>query len=236
VGMGSRWERQAAVIVGAVARPRCYLCGGDVPGLAPLCDACLSGLPRWKGATCAVCGCPVEQEVDLCRDCALEGRPYAWARALGPYEGDMVPLIQGLKYEGERALARPLADLLAPLCEVPVRWVTCVPMDPRRYRQRGHHPARELAVRVAGRLGTPFSGLLTKVRASPPQTGRPWKERRTAVNNLFRARRAGAGEGVLVVDDVYTSGATVEEAARALRCADYGDVYVLTATRTSHAD
>ncbi len=223
------------MIVGLVARPSCYLCSGDVRGLAPVCGVCLSELPRWQSSVCEVCGLPVDPDVDLCRDCALEGRPYAWARSLGPYRGTMIDVVRGLKYAGERALARPLASMMAPLCDAQARWVTCVPADPRRYRQRGHHAARELAVCLAGRLDMPFRDLLVKRCASPPQTGRPWDQRRDALRGMFRARRPGAGEGVVLVDDVLTSGATVDEAVRALRCADYGDVYVLTVARTRDA-
>jgi len=105
----------AAGPVGLLFRPVCYLCAGPVPGLAPVCAGCLAELPRWTGTLCAVCGVGIGQGLDLCRACAVEGQTYAWARTIGPYEGNLRRLVQALKYEGERALSRPLGRLLARL-------------------------------------------------------------------------------------------------------------------------
>lgn len=105
----------AAGPVGLLFRPACYLCAGPVPGLAPVCEGCCAELPCWTGTLCEVCGVGIGQGLDLCRACAVEGQNYAWARTIGPYEGDLRRLVQALKYEGERALARPLGRLLARL-------------------------------------------------------------------------------------------------------------------------
>jgi len=244
-------ERTAAGLVGLLAPPRCFLCGAPLPRLWPLCGDCEQGLPRWQGALCAVCGRPVEEGIDLCRDCAVEGHPYAAARTLGPYTGELKRLIQALKYEGERALARPLGSLLAELVS-PARTdpeiasvylpmdsvdlVTCVPADPVRLRQRGYHAAELLARAVARGLGLPFRPLLRKPRSTPPQVGRPRAERLTALKGAFRARRPGQGESLLLVDDVITTGATVAEATQTLLQAGYGEVFVLACARAGGDD
>lgn len=201
-------------------------------GLAAVCAPCLEGLPRWEGAVCAVCGTGIPMGLDLCRTCAVEGRPYAWARTIGPYDGALRRVIQGLKYEREKALARPLGRLLAsaaPAGLLPdgVWTVACVPPDPKRLQERGYHPAELLAREVARGLGTAFRPLLVKVRATPPQVGRPRRERREAMGGLFASRTRGHGEPVLVVDDVITTGATAAEAARALAEAGFGEIGVL---------
>ncbi|MCR4391833.1 MAG: double zinc ribbon domain-containing protein [Candidatus Acetothermia bacterium] len=223
--------------MGLLFRPRCFLCDGPVTGLSPLCGACLADLPRWGGAVCAVCGVGIAEGVDLCRACAVEGRLYAWARSLGPYEGGLRVLVRALKYEGERALARPLGQLVAGLvadredqglsASSAVKAVTCVPPDPARLRARGYHAAELIAREIARALSLPFRSLLVKVRSTPPQVGRPREERERTMHDLFRARRLGHGEGVLLVDDVITTGATVAEAVRALQIAGFGDVGVL---------
>lgn len=247
--------------MGLLFRPVCFLCVGPVPGLAALCEACLAELPRWPGVVCEVCGVGIGEGLDLCRSCAVEGHGYGWSRTVGPYEGALRRTVQALKFEGERALARPLGRLLArSLADErsagntlstsrstsdpnsqgdptsrgalafaaisAVKIVTCVPPDPRRLRERGYHPAELLARAVARAQGVRFRPLLTKARASPPQVGRPREERRDAMRGLFLPRAQGRGESVLVVDDVITTGATVSEAARALREAGFGDVGV----------
>lgn len=178
---------------------------------------------------CAVCGVGIAAGLDLCRACAVEGRPYAWARTVGPYEGALRRLIQGLKFEGERALARPLGGLLAQVVDASasIALVTCVPPNPQRVRKRGYHPAEVLARHVGHALGVRFRPLLVKRRTTPPQVGRPREDRRQAMRGLFSARCRGRGEPVLVVDDVITTGATVSEAARALGDAEFGEVGVV---------
>jgi len=206
-----------------------------------LCGLCIADLPHWGGAVCEVCGVGIGAGLDLCRTCAVEGRSYAWARTIGPYAGTLRRLVQALKYDGERALARPLGERLAGLITAPscqsappdlsgfarVAGITCVPSDPQRVRERGYHPAEILARRVGRELDVRFRPLLVKRRTTPPQVGRPRAERTRAMHGLFAARRRGRGEAILVVDDVMTTGATVSEAARALGAAGFGETWVV---------
>lgn len=225
-----RGARTAAGAVGLLFRPVCFLCEEPVADLAPLCPACLDELPRWAGARCAVCGTGIEEGLDLCRKCAVEGWDFAWARTIGPYTGGLRTVIQALKYERERALARPLGKLLAELvadAAAPARIVTCVPPDPQRIRERGYHPAALLARQAARTLGWPFRPLLVKPHPTPPQVGRPRAERERAMEGSFAAPTRGQGEVILVVDDVITTGATASEAARALREAGFGEVGIV---------
>ncbi len=229
-------KRALAGLVGLTFQPRCFFCGAPLSTLDPICPECLATLPRWEGPVCQICGRLVEEGVDLCRHCAVEGRPYAAARTIGPYAGMLKRAVQALKYEGERALARPLGDLLAGLLrELPLysppEVVTWVPADPVRLRQRGYHAAELLARRAARTLALPARGLLRKLRSTPPQVGRPREERLAALEGAFAAVRAGRGEPLLLVDDVITTGATLVEACRALGEAGYGDIYVVACAR-----
>ena len=235
--------------MGLLAPPRCFLCGAPLARLWPLCEECEQDLPRWQEHLCLVCGRPVEEGIDLCRECAVEGRPYSAVRTLGPYIGELRRLVQALKYEGERALARPLGRLLAGIVSSQAasgqqpgfapsgfELITCVPPDPKRLRQRGYHAAQLLAREVARQLGLPFQCLLRKPRSTPPQVGRPRTERLTALQGAFRARRPGQGESVLLVDDVITTGATVTEAAQTLLRAGFGEVWVLACAQAGGDD
>ncbi len=208
--------------------PRCFLCGRELRVLCPLCDDCLQALPFFSDPVCRVCGVPVEEGIDLCRECAVEPRPFAWARSLGPYRGGLRALILGLKYGEEVALARLLGRRMAGLLVDAVQVVTYVPRDPKR---PGFHGAEVLAQEVARTLGLPVRALLRKLRSTPPQVSLSWAERRENLRGAFRAT-PGNGETVLLVDDVYTTGATVSECSRALLEVGYGEVGVLTVARS----
>jgi len=162
----------------------------------------------------------------------VEARPFAWARSIGPYEGVLRALVLLVKYEGEPLVARLLAREMAELSAGPARVVTWVPPDPKRLRERGFHGAEILGREVARALGLPGRPLLRKLCHTPEQVGRPRKERINAMHGLFRATHRGRGETVLLVDDVFTTGATVAEGIRALQEAGFGEVCVLTCART----
>ncbi|MGY4707318.1 double zinc ribbon domain-containing protein [Candidatus Bipolaricaulota sp. J31] len=214
--------------------PRCFLCDNPLPEPDPLCEECMHGLERFRGALCVVCGVPVPPGIDLCRECAVNPRPFAYARAIGPYRGGLRSLVLGLKYEGEYALARFLAGLLAEALPKETDLITYVPQDPGR---RGpHHAAELLARELSRRVGIPVGRLLRKTRSTPPQVSLTHEERRENVRGAFTARRAGRGERVVLVDDVYTTGATVSECASTLVEAGFGEVSVLTVARTVAGD
>lgn len=217
--------------VGLLFPPRCLVCGKELGEPVPVCAECFGELPRW-GAVCQVCGVGVAAGLDLCEACAVEARPYSWARSIGPYEGVLRALIFLVKYEGERAVARVLAREMARVVAGEVAVVTWVPPDPLRLRQRGFHGAELLGREVARILGLPAKPLLRKLRPSPEQVGRPREERIRAMHGLFVATRRGRGEAVLLVDDVLTTGATAAEGVRALQEAGFGEVAVLTCART----
>jgi ComF family protein len=155
------------------------------------------------------------------------------ARAIGAYDGALRAIVHALKYEGRRSLARPLgrlmrergAEMLAgAACAVPV------PLHPSRRRHRGFNQAADLA----RHLGMPVVPALRRVRATATQTGLPAGRRHRNMRGAFAATRAAAalnGSIVVLVDDVSTTGATLEACARALKEAGVSEVRALTAAR-----
>lgn len=209
--------------------PRCFACGVPLAEPHPLCSECEGDLEVFGEGVCAVCGAPVAEGVDICRGCAVEPRPFAWARAVGPHRGVLRALVLGLKYEGERALARFLAGLMVSLLPGG-DLIAFVPQDPGR---RGPWHAAELLARELSRAsGIRCEDLLVKVRSTPPQVSLDYEERRQNLKGAFASRRRGEGERVVLVDDVYTTGSTASECAAALVSAGFGEVVVLTASRT----
>lgn len=155
------------------------------------------------------------------------------SRAVGPHAGTLRAIVHALKYDGRRSVARPLAALmhqagadLVSGCDV----VVPVPLHRARRRFRGFNQAEDLA----RHLGPPVLGALRRVRHTETQTALPAPDRHANVAGAFIATRRAArlrGATVLLVDDVRTTGATLEACATALRNAGVGAVFALTAAR-----
>ena len=140
--------------------------------------------------------------------------------------------MHGWKERGLRRAARLAAELIVSRLEAPTAdAVTAVPADGERLLRRGHHPAEALARALGAAWDLPTARLLTRTRPSSRQTGLHFDERRRNVIGAFAARSA-VPPAVLLVDDVYTTGATVSAAASALRAGGAHTVDVVTFART----
>jgi len=209
--------------------PRCALCGQHG---ALLCGACAASLPRPAGERCPGCWTPWPSG-GTCRHCL--GAPPAFSSLRSGYvmEGGARRLAIELKYEGLTSLAEPMARLLAPLAPGDCDAVIAVPLHRGRARSRGYNQSAELARLLARELGVPYlSRALVRVRATAPlaKTMRR-EERRAIVAGAFTARPPVAGLRILLVDDVATTGATLDAAAGALRDAGAADIRCLTWAR-----
>lgn len=207
---------------------RCLAC--DRPG-APLCASCLAAAPRLRPPLCQRCGAPTAWPVSSCRECAGRRLAFDRARAAVGYDADVRRLVTGWKERGLRRLAAPVAELVAGAVARPQADVlTGVPPDRERTLRRGHHPAAALAAELSRRWEIPAGELLGRARPVAPQRGLTLVARRRNVRDAFAARGA-APRRVLLVDDVYTTGATADAAARALRRAGAQRVEVVTFAR-----
>jgi ComF family protein len=189
-----------------------------------------------------------EGDDHLCADCITTAPPFERARAAGVYEGPLRTLIQAFKFSGKTALARPLGALafhtfLRHWEPGSIDLIMPVPLHARRMRRRGFNQAwlliRDWPERYRTAQGT--SGDITlcrkaliRHRRTPPQTGLDGEHRRRNIRNAFCVTKGAilSGKRILLVDDVYTTGATVGECARVLMAADAGRVDILTLART----
>lgn len=203
---------------------RCVLCrrrGGQ------LCASCRAALPELRPPACALCGAPAAWPVERCRECSGRTLAFASARAAVQYDERVRRLVHAWKERGLRFLDDDLAALLVARVPRPaLDLVTFVPGDPWRTRMRGHAPAERLARAVAERWQLPCEPILRR-RAARRQRGLSRAERARGL--VFDAlERADA----ILVDDVYTTGATAHAAARALG----GRVEVVTFARAVRRD
>lgn len=189
----------------------------------PVCGSCGDPLPAWA---------PAGRETRYCARCRQAPGPIGLSRAIGAYEGALRSIVHALKYGGRRSLAPRLATLLgrcAPEVLVGADVVVPVPLHRARERARGFNQAEA----IARHLGLPVARALKRVRRSPSQTGLAAAERQANVRGAFALRRRGVIQGavVVLVDDVSTTGATLDACARVLMDGGAHEVRALTVAR-----
>lgn len=208
---------------------RCLVC--SLPG-EQVCPACTSALARIERPTCARCGAPTAWPVRRCSECAGRRLAFAHARAAVEYDAPVRRIVGAWKERGLRRLAAWAAAVVADLVEPPAaRCLSFVPADGDRWLRRGHHPAEQLARELAAAWGIGLEPLLVRVRGSPRQRELTRTERRRNVAAAFAASGPVPAR-VVLVDDVYTTGATATAAASALRKAGAREIEIVTFART----
>jgi ComF family protein len=219
-----------------------------------LCSACLMDFQPAQSPLCSRCGAvftAFEGEDHLCEHCIRAPRHFHQARAAGIYEGALKRMIQDFKFHGKIHLARPFGllmlhafyDIYTQKASTIPDTVVPVPLHDRRRRTRGFNQAFLLANHLIDlnrqHPGPGFPALetdrdiLLRCRWTSPQTGLNKDRRKTNIANAFRvnAPEKAAGKHILLIDDVYTTGATVDECARILIRANAARVDVLTLAR-----
>lgn len=213
----------------------------DASDAAGVCAGCLSELDRNPMPQCAVCGRGMDNADRICGVC-LKARPsFTAARSVLLYEGAVKELVRVFKYGNGRSLAAPLGDMMTDLLEKEgrlirdVRLVTFVPMHRASIYERGFNQSELLARRISARSGLPVARLLEKVRRTRRQNELPREERLRNLKDAFRPYPECAGKldgaTVLIVDDVMTTGATLDECGRVLVEAGAGEVRCITLAR-----
>ncbi len=226
----------------------CTLCGCPLPHLSsvPICDACWMDFPVLSGPMCACCGDALDAPTpSLCRACRLAPPPFVRAVAYGLYQDRMKAAIHALKYDGLYPAAKKLGWMLAQAigqlaAEAPSEMLVIpVPLHRSKRAQRGFNQARSLAVYALKALHKTYpawrlklaSSALLRLRATESQAGLTRRQRRLNVRGAFSVSSAVAGKDILVIDDIFTTGATARAAAQALVRAGAASVRIATLAR-----
>ena len=207
---------------------RCLVCAH--PG-EHVCGACRSSLRRITAPLCERCGTPTVWPVRRCRECAGRRLAFASARGAVHYDEAVRAFVAAWKERSLRRLAVAAVSVVLEVMPPPGADVlTFVPPDPDRGLKRGHHPPRQLAEQLAEHWDLPLAGPLRRCRAAKRQRGLSRTERRRNVAGVFAAK-GPVPHSIVLVDDVYTSGATANAAASALPRAGARRVEIVTFAR-----
>ena len=221
--------------------PRCPVCGQILyPADQRICPECRKKLPVIDGPRCARCSKPVEkEEEEYCYDCARRTFLCEKGFALWKYDRVTAESVAAFKFRGRREYVIFYAQEAVRLAESFLRrnrpdYLVPVPLHKKRLAARGYNQAALLAERIEKLTGIPYVPLLIRTRNTKPQKELNDKGRGRNVEDAFALskgewrRLPGIPDTVLLVDDIYTTGSTVEACAAALREAGVRHVLFLT--------
>lgn len=211
----------------------CVLCGRmSRDGL--WCSACDDALPYLDMPHCPACALPTPGG-ETCGHCLRQPPGFARTAAAFGYAFPLDKLVQAMKYGGQLALAHNFAAKLAqridrgnlPDCVIPM------PLHPAKLRERGYNQSQLLAAPIARKFGLELlPHACERVRDTAPQSSLPWKERRKNMRDAFRCEADLTGKRVALVDDVLTTGASLNALTEAVRCCGATEVEAWVVART----
>jgi competence protein ComFC len=213
----------------------CLGCGKAEP--LELCSDCQNKILPLKGKLCKICSNPIDFG-KLCASCQNHPPAFIEAHVLSSYEGILRKAIITWKYEKHEVLTQPLGQMLANFvsaleCLPELKIVTFVPLHPQKEKNRGFNQARELALILGKKFELRTEELLERIRATRTQTQLTFTERKLNMQGAFRLK-AGVqlkNKNILLVDDVMTTGATLQECAKVLKLGGAARVYTLVLAR-----
>jgi len=221
----------------------CHGCGRPVEGAAALCAACRAAVPDLESPFCDTCGEMFDGAIDSdfsCGNCRGQKFHFEFARPGVPRSEPAMELIRDLKYSRRLYLAGEVAKLAGRAFADPRMkpalegsWpLVPVPLHRRRLRWRQFNQAREIALPLGKSLGLPVLAGLKRIRPTVTQTRLSRRQRQRNLKGAFVATDGLEGlPGVVLLDDVFTTGSTVNECSRVLRAAGVQKVVVVTAMR-----
>ncbi|MCL2621613.1 MAG: ComF family protein [Firmicutes bacterium] len=213
----------------------CIFCGDELNGNATdgVCDECFKELPFNNGKVCVKCGVQLKSDANICMHCKNTYFTFLQARSSFVYEGKIAHLVKTYKYDNKMYLSKVVAPFMVNtylINKFDADVIIPVPLYKWRKFHRGFNQSELLANQIGKTLNIPVVvNNLVRVRKTKTQTKLTSKEREVNLTNAFRVLNAKElkGKKVLLVDDVFTTGSTVEFCARELQKADVNKTLVL---------
>lgn len=216
----------------------CDVCGEELveDTRYRLCSECIANLPFVKGHICLNCGMPLDDESDYCNRCQNQKSSFVKNRSPLVYDGEVKRMIHKLKFGKKKYIAQTLGALMADKyleSGMDSEIIVFVPMTESELKKRGFNQAELLAMEVGRRLDIPVLPALVKIKDTSQQKELKGKDRASNLEGAFACLfEQVKGRKILLVDDVFTTGATANECANTLLKAKAREVCVLTAAVT----
>jgi competence protein ComFC len=213
--------------------PVCCTCG-EIGKL--ICDECFLQIERIHGAGCNLCGEPIRSG-SICARCEQQKPHFSKLRSFGYYSGPLRDAIVSLKYQRNIGLGEFFAPLLIEII-IQEKWtldgITAIPLSTIRKKERGYNQAELLARPIARALKLPYENkIISRKKHTASQVGLSVKERQLNMQDAFEGNpRFVKGKSFLLIDDVATTGATMDACAKALLDAGSRRIYGLTLAKT----
>ncbi len=209
-----------------------------------LCRDCWNTIPSIQPPMCVLCGIPFQENLTKeslphrCSDCIENPPAYDSVRSYGAYRGKLKDGIHSFKYDGNKAAGKELGKLLYITFSRytkfgGVDFITFAPLHHKRKKERGFDQASILGKELSDRTGLSFKRFLRRIKNTKPQTELTKAQRKKNVRGAFSPvnKRKLEGRDLLIVDDVYTTGATLRECSKELKEAGAEKILVLTVAR-----
>ena len=194
----------------------CILCG-TLSNHGVWCNACDADLPRLSPYHCPICGLPTLNG-DICGRCLKHAPSFDATAAAFSYAFPIDKLVQAVKFSAHLSLVDQLADALVPRILTRPDHIIAMPLHPLRLRERGFNQSHLLAQRLSKKLDISLlADVCERTRNTPPQSLLPWQERGKNIRGAFTCSADFSGKHIAIVDDVMTTGTSIEELARTLR-------------------
>lgn len=212
---------------------KCPFCG--MISERGICEKCRKKFKTIQEPYCMKCGKPIQDEQqEYCYDCRKERHAYEWGRSMWIHTPPISDAIYAFKYQNKRIYGKIFAKEMALkygeiLKKEGIEMIIPIPLHRSRRRVRGYNQAEILAEYLSEYTGIPMrKDILKRVRKTTPQKKLNNKQRKRNINNVFEASKVESIQKVVLLDDIYTTGSTIDEAASVLHKIGIQKVYFLT--------
>lgn len=220
---------------------KCSICGEIIDSDLGICEECLDELDFCIKNTCIVCGKPrgkkeVFDDQGKCADCRKTHHIFIKNRSLFVYEDRMKQLVHELKYKNRKNRGSFFGALMAKeygnwMKAVGIQGIVPIPLHPKRQKQRGYNQATLMAKELSKRTGIPvLEDLLLREKETIPQKELTDEQRKNNMKNAFHIKKNAVQLNcIMLLDDIYTTGATMDAAAKACKSSGIKNIYCITA-------